>query len=297
MNTSLKSFISKVTEKPRRKTSLMTKTNSKVYINMLKKMQIPFTLTCSNYAAHVHSIGIDKKFVQSLQSKRCFAAFAKLKSNVKEHEVPYIDKSQLIYFQHNFRASATHTEVINLDLKSAYATCLYNAGYITADTYSYLAKISKSDRLASVGMLASKKKIFDFGRDGKPFHYEEKTSELENFFYFAVKKTYDIMSDLKACCGPRYLFTWVDGIYFLPDEQVISDCLYVLEKHNFKWSCDLLTSFEVKRLDTYTKVTFKKEGKSKRFAIPTHSNQFKQLMADTILSFNNKKNKNGKSNV
>ena len=241
--------------------------------------------------AHVSNEFVDQKFVQSMQSKRCFAAFAKLKADVRKKPIPKIDKDDLIYFQHDFKDYAKHDKVFNVDLKSAYATCLYNAGYISEETSNYLAKISKNDRLASVGMLASKKKVFDFGKDGEPFHYEEHVSELENFFYFAVQQTHEIMSKLKAACGHNYLFTWVDGIYFIPDEEILSRCLYILAEHKFNWSFDELTNFEVKPLGSYIKVTFDKDDKFKRFAIPTQQSQFRKLASDVLISLNNKKQK------
>lgn len=274
-------------------TSLTTKTNAQRFIQVFIKMQIPFTLTCSNYTAHISNEVINRKFVHTMQSKRCFAAFAKVKSDVSKKMVPHIDPESLSYFQHDFRNTEVIPEVFNIDLKSAYATCLFNAGYISEPTFQYLAKITKNDRLAAVGMLASKKKIFDFDRSGKVFNYTENISPLQNFFFFAVKETAKIMDEIKRICGKDYLFTWVDGIYFRPNESIASDIMYYLETVNFKWSLDYLKDFDIKMLDSHIKISFLKDDKNKRFCIPSRTNEFKILATNAFMSIKkNKKNKN-----
>lgn len=252
-------------------------------------MRIPFTLTCSNYTAHISNDHFNRKFVHTMQSKRCFAAFAKLKSDVSKHMVPDIDIQGLSYFSHDFKQSEFVGEVFNIDLKSAYATCLYNAGYISEATADYLAKITKNDRLASVGMLASKKKIFNFDNSGKAFSYDESVSQYQNFFYFAVEETSKIMRDIKIICGKNYLFTWVDGIYFRPDESIASDIMFYLEGKKFKWTLDYLTDFDIKLHESHIKILFNKDGKIKRFAIPSRTQEFKILAANAFLSLKKSK--------
>ena len=88
-----------------------------------------------------------------MQSKRCFAAFAKIKSDVLKVMPPEISGDKLIYFQYDFTKSVSHDTVYNIDLKSAYAAVLFKEGFITKKTWEYLKSVDKEDRLATVGKI------------------------------------------------------------------------------------------------------------------------------------------------
>jgi hypothetical protein len=239
-------------------------------------------LTCSNYTTKIESPIMDRKFVYSFQSNQCFAAYAKLKRDVKEKPVPNIDKEALQYFEHDFRESCIIDRVFNIDLKSAYATILYNDGIIRKDTFDYMARLPKHDRLAAVGMLASKKKTFGFGKGGEIKSYETSVSMLENFFYYAVKRTSEIMSVLKAILGQSYLFTWVDGIYFTPNIEKLIQCEDYLRSIKFRYSEEILFDWNVRVVSGAVKLFFIKDGKVKSFCLPAKQSEFAQLMADAM---------------
>lgn len=227
------------------------------------------------------------KFVNTIQSKRVFAAFSKLRSNLKGKVPPDIDKESIRYFVHDFRESAYIGDVMNIDLKSAYATVLFRDGYINQDCYDYLCKSKKQERLASVGMLASRKQIFMF-EDGRIIDSDEYVSETSNFFFHAVKRTGEIMDELKLICGNRYLFTWVDGIYFLPDQETATRCEEYVKSVGFNSTTEPLRDFNVrvsrKKVDVgFLKFT-KGKWKPKPFNLPIHNTEFKQLMCAAILN-------------
>jgi hypothetical protein len=223
-----------------------------------------------------------RKFVYSLQSNQCFAAYAKLKKDVKSKLIPSIDKSRLVYFEHDFRESMSIPRVYNIDLKSAYATILMKDGYITKETFRYMSGLPKHDRLASTGMLASKKKIFSFSKRGDIYQYESSISVLENFFYYAVQRTFEIMSMCKAILGEHYLFTWVDGIYFLPNMKALMECEDYLRSISFPYTEEVLTDWQVRVVSGAVKLFFVKEGKVKSFSLPAKESEFASIMADAM---------------
>lgn len=286
---------------------LMRMGNARKHLDYMIHSMYPFYLTTSNYSMKIETyyeaedgtledylaeegrkLFLDKKYIATDQSKRTFAAFAKLKSDLKEKKVPKIDPSELIYFQHDFKQSMYIEQVINIDLKSAYATILYNDGYISEETFRYLHSATKKERLASVGMLASRKRIFDFKKGEPVGDPEVHVSPNAGFFFHAVKRTYEIMSELKRICGEDYLFTWVDGIYFLPSWEKRVDCENYLSSVNIKFSTDTLTEFEVKVLANKCLVEFKKEGKRKLFNLPSLSTEFKRISLEAIMRINKK---------
>jgi hypothetical protein len=229
-----------------------------------------------------------------MQTNMCFAAYAKIKKDVKAKLPPKISKEELSYFEHDFKQSSFIKEVYNIDLKSAYATILFNEGYLSKDTFSYLARLPKHDRLASVGMLAAKKKIFTFNKLGSIYEFEEKISDLEQFFYYAVRRTFEIMQDLKKILSSDYLFTWVDGIYFLPNMEKLVKCENYLRYIKFPYSEEVLTNWKVHMVSGAVRLNFYKDGRPKSFSLPAKQNTFASIIADSLITLNN--NKNEKSN-
>src|SRR5690349_12206428 len=124
------------------------------YIDLHKKMKIPFEMTLTNYTTRIKSDYKDIHFLRSAQSKQMFAAYAMLKKDVTKKPVPVVDQNALSYYSIGFNQSSKHQTVYNIDIKSAYATCLFVNGYISKKTFAYLNKLPKLDRLAAVGMLA-----------------------------------------------------------------------------------------------------------------------------------------------
>lgn len=264
--------------------------NARTHINYLIEAKQTFTLSSSNYTTGIKCDSFPGKYVANLQSNRAFACFAKVKKAVKDKPIPNISNDDVRYFQHNFRKDIYIDTVYNIDIKSAYATVLFKSGLIDEETFQYLAKSSKQDRLSSVGMLASRKEIFEF-KNGSPISETEVVSELSGFFFYAVQKTFEIMDELRRICGMDYLFTWVDGIYFLPNDRVRKECSDYLDNICYRYSSDTLSEFEVKIKTDLIYLTFKKEGKLKIFNLPGITSEFRSLMMDSILLINkNKKN-------
>jgi len=277
--------------------------NARAFIQYLTDSKVPFALTCSNYTITVEAGEIQKKYVATMQTKRTFAAFSKIKSNVKDKEPPIVNKDELIYFIHDFKKSAFHKRVVNIDLKSCYATVLLREGMINEDTFKYLSKCNKQERLASVGMLASKKKIFYFD-NSEIYDFDEIVSPTAPFFFHAVKRTYEIMSELKSIIGSSYLFTWVDGIYFT-DESKILECTDYLDSIGFAYTVEELQNFDLKIFDSKIMLVFykwsdkKKTYSPKTFNLPSPTSEFANLMVDSIRLLNNKNknNETGKSKI
>lgn len=241
-------------------------------------------LTCSNYTTKIDCASVARKYVYTLQSNQCFAAYMKAKRDCMQKPVPNVSIEDLVYFEHDFRESCQIDRVYNIDLKSAYATVLQKEGIISTDTFNYLSRLPKHDRLAAVGMLASKKKTFTFDHSGEVKSYDTSISNLENFFYFAVQKTYEIMSVLKMILGDCYLFTWVDGIYFMPDMKKLVACEDYLRSIHFKYSEDVLTNWDVRVVKGAVKLFFIKEGQTKCFSLPAKESEFNRIIADVLCS-------------
>lgn len=276
-------------------TSLLRKGDARALVRFLLQTNVRFDLIRSNYTMEIKSELINDKFVSQMQGKSTFAAFAKIKSNVKDKKIPNVTRDELIYYQHNFKQSFFAYQVSNIDLTCAYATVLYNEKIITSDTLAYLLRLPKQARLVSVGMLASRKKTFSY-KEGVIIDYEERISDYSPFFYLAVKRTFEIMSELKKICGDKYLFTWVDGIYFQPCEATQKKCEDYLYSISFGFKFEMLQKFTVKFLPkkillTFKKYSEKKGWETKMFNLP-HKETLSEKVALDIVKHKTQKNEN-----
>lgn len=284
-------------------TSLLRKGDARALIRYLQQTGIPFQLVRSNYTLQIKSELINEKYVNIMQSNQTFAAFAKIKSDVKDKPKPNVRKDDLIYYSHNFKASSFTPSVTNIDLTCAYATVLYNEKILTQDTMKYLLRLPKQSRLVSIGMLAARKKIFDYDQYGIIAGYDEVISENSPFFYLAIKRTYEIMTDLKIICGDNYLFTWVDGIYYKPDPNIDEACSLYLKNACFGYTIEDLQNFTVKYLSRKIILTFKKwdkkaqDWKVKSFNLPHKETVVERIALDIIKSPKIKHNETGKTKV
>ena len=262
--------------------------NANALLRFYKKVKADFELSCSNYSIEIKTTDGKDKFVKNLQSMKTFAAFQKIKKDVKGKPIPEIDREALRYFEHNFSKPVAIPVVYNIDLKSAYATILYNDGIISAETFDYISKLKKEERLAAVGMLASKKHLFTF-KSGKPVDpFSTHEAETANFFFYAVQRTDEIMLDLKNLCENSYLFTWVDGIYFT-DENRCEAIVKYCNRSGLRCTVDRLEKFTVKFFEKKVMVRFLKDGKLKEFTLPMKIIDFKKMMLETLQEYNGTK--------
>jgi len=182
-----KNNITQKKEKPR-KVKLNEK-NIKDLIDFHKNFKLPFTISISNYTSLFNSDLYNLHFLKKSHSKQMFAAYSKIKSGLqplpKSVDIKYIK-----YYQTNFKYEQIYSDYIyQIDIKSCYPNILFNNGLISVATNEYMAEMSKENRLAAIGMLASKKNVFTFDDTGKVASHSVVKSELSDYFFFCVQET------------------------------------------------------------------------------------------------------------
>lgn len=259
------------------------------YVDLHKKMKLPFKLILSTYTARITSDYCDLHFMKSEQPNRVFCAFNMIKADVKKKPVPKIAVSKLKYYSQNFIYDDFFADkIFNIDIKSAYATILKNDGYISDKTFDFITRLPKQERLACVGMLAGKKNVFFMDENGNPTADETIISETADYFFYCVKRTADIMKTASKSLGNAFLFSWVDGIYFLENEKAGRNAGAIFQEHfekiGFKTSFDVLENFEVKRKKDFYRVLYDKEGKKKMLNIPAKENIIIEKISQHLLT-------------
>lgn len=268
----------------------MNEANIQLYVDLLKEIRMPFKMEVSNYTTRITSECYNLYFVKNEQSLRTFAAAAKIKSDLmKVKDPPVIDISRVSYFDTNFKHEFFSDVCHNIDLKSAYASILYNSGYITGSTYKYLSGLDKMERLAAVGMCASRKEIFYHDKNGNIKSHSETVNPLSNFFFFCVEKTGNIIEDLRQqIFRESFLFSWVDSIYYLNDNPNYRTICqeYLIEEYNLESTFKNLFEFEVKMKNEFYKIQFREEGKTrvKQFNIPYPETKLKRQIINYLLT-------------
>lgn len=241
-------------------------------------MREPFEVILSNYTMRIKSKMINYNSMNEEKSKQFFSASAKVKKDCLKKPAPFVDKTELKYFNFNLPTGIKFEYIYGIDLKNAYASILLKDGYISKETYFYLStKLTKLDRLGALGMLAGKKKHIFFDEQGKEIEdkTETKVKETENYFFHAVQRTGEIMEQLHALIGNDFLFTWVDCIYFR-SEKNLTICAEFLRDNDFMFHEKKYTKFSTeltKTGDTLRVIMFevKEDGKEvfKIFHAPT----------------------------
>lgn len=258
----------------------------KKYIDLHLKLGVPFELTLSNYTTKIKSKMHHIHFMKNAQSNRTFAAFSKVKSDVVKKQIPCISPYSVSYFSSNIFEKDFFADVIyNIDLKAAYATVLLNDKFISKETYNYIMKLPKMERLICIGMLAGKKNIFEIDGSGNVIKDETIISATSDYFFYCVQRTYEIMNEARFILNENFLFSWVDGIYFLDNEnKSYNELLEFFSQKGFKVSFDVLTNFYIKCKNTYYNVSYTKNGEKKFMNVPKKQNSIIKSISNYLLT-------------
>jgi hypothetical protein len=246
------------------------------FVDILKKAKQNFIFENSNYTAKIITEKTEITFTTKNLDTTAFIGANKIKSDLKNYSkkgIPNINANELEYYQQNLTEQKLNY-VANFDLTKAYPSILFNDGFISLATFEYLCNIGKTERLASIGMLARKKNIITF-ENGKAKNFEINKKETSPIFYHLVQKTNFIISEIRKLDEINFLFSWVDGIYFEVKTQNEIDYLNlkineICEIYNMKFKFELLNNYESYIENNCFRISFYKGDDEKRFTIPTN---------------------------
>lgn len=268
------------------KKSLSNKKTFKTHLDFLIKEKMDFTLKLSNYTSEINCQAMPYFNIRHFASempKITYLAHSRIKKdllNWSANDIPQIDKYNCVYYDLAQNPEKVKSDyATNFDLTSAYATLLYTNCFIQKSTFEFLAKLPKRVRLIAVGMLASNKDIFSY-QDGVPIFHDKITNPLENYFYWCLDKTAEVMRNLKAKLETDFIFTWVDSIYYLPHaaNDLIIENEIKLSGLSGKFTplenLKIVKNDEIIRIDFYDTI----KNKPKYFNIPLNSSFKKDIL-------------------
>ena len=261
----------------------------KKIVEMYKDMKLNFCIKNSSHSTVIETETNQIRFVTSTYSNAVFMAAQKIKADVKNSD---LGKSIMAgtystanYDSANGQPDGKWQSVINIDITSAYATCLLNSKLISKETYLFLQKIPKTERLPAMGMLARNQLIINFEK-GVPTTNERFTAETAQVFFYIISEINKMMQKVMQMAGDYFLFYWVDGIFLKQDiptnllEQIESVFLH----NNYAVKYESVKDLEWKREEDSVIITMNKNGEPKRYAFKdrNYSKNFDALMQQFI---------------
>lgn len=273
----------------------------KGFIQLLKDTKKDFTVSQTSYSLAVDFKGQQFMYMDKLTSGNCFMSYNAIKRDIFNSDViiDKIPRLSIRYYGVNefFRKKKElPTEVVNIDINSAYLTVLLNAGMITYQTYERVTRSGKMNRLKSVGMLATKKHVLHY-EGGKLVNQTVKTDEYyRNYFFYCCYVVGETMNKIAGLLGEQFLFFWVDGIYCTPDtdpnyvKQLLTDAGFT-SKSSYLTNCNFLTQNE----NVYFDYLCTETNKRKTFCLPLENEEnienikqfIKILSNEQLTKFNN----------
>lgn len=152
----------------------------------------------------------------------------------------------------------------NIDIKGAYASCLFNNGLVRQKTYQYLMGLPKTARLPCVGMLARSYVHYAYDKgeliDVKPFRAE--TAEL---FFYLIAEIDIVMREIKWILGRYFVMYWVDGVFFSKDTPapLVREVESYLMSLGYNYRYERIDDFMYRNVDGNVRAMFMKNGEFK----------------------------------
>lgn len=272
----------------------LTPDNVRAGIEFFKETGQPFDVIVQTYTTRINGAGNTFLFMNKGQSNAMFAAYKKILADVKKFDdifgdlVPDIKNPS--YNENKINKEVFYPAVNNFDIKSAYLNALHTTGIISTATRDYCNNLTKPDRLACVGMLASKKNIFHYNEDGNLEGHSIERAEFSKYFFWAVNYIGEAMTDLMRMIELKdiFLFYWVDGIYCVskqPENLFLDYVRATLTRdYGLEYTAEKLSAFKIVKKENKFELTYLKEGKQKRFQFSANNDvdKLKQQILNSL---------------
>lgn len=240
------------------------------YVDPLLESGEAFTIQHGTYTTKIVTKHKKYVFTNAQFKERVFIAAAMVKKDC--YASGMLDE---ILARKHYRVNYSNTqsirqymasEILNIDIKSAYATCLFQSGLITKKTFDYINNLAKEERLPAVGMLARSfvKFFYEEGTIKNVDSHKEPTAEV---FYYLIQEIDLIMRDLKYLLGKYFIFYWVDGIFFKKEtpQDLIQKVQDYLMESGYRYSYEVCTDFLFENVDGNCRVLLVKDSELKDY--------------------------------
>lgn len=249
-----------------------TAENIQFQIDLLNQFGVPFEVQNGTYTTTIITPHKKTRYMMNNYSSRVFRVATMIKSEVQKTDLGQ-EIMQSKFFKTNFGFSNNPKsyfakKVLNIDITSAYATCLLNQGLISERTYNALKKLPKTERLPCVGMLATSHTRYKY-ENGECVDVSAFRSPTANIFFHLIDEINYVMRNIEFLLGKSYIFHWVDGIFFDfdTDPKIINQIEQYLEEKGYDYKYEKVEDFKVEVDDKKIMIKMIKNGVAKQYTI------------------------------
>lgn len=251
-----------------------------VLIDKLNEDKESYLLSLSNYTCLIETSDLDYYFAKHMQRQIVFSIYRELKRYMDSYidkTIDYIDRDKMVYYSANIKTKPFYIpKAYNVDINAAYPTCLFNNKMIDQRLYFKLMQLSKQERLAAIGMLASRKRRFKI-IEGEVAEYWDDESQYSKYFFFCVQEISRIIFHCEITAGNSFIYSWVDGLY-LSDKKAAEICRKQISDTGYKCTVSEITDFQYTPDDSKIRISFTKDKENKLFNIPIQNNSLSQIL-------------------
>ena len=221
------------------------KTQTDLICDKLNESGEPYTVTLTTYTDTITTES--RKYIISNEylNPLCFAAHSKIKKDIKESEliIDLIPRDAISYFSKP-RANLDYKKAMLIDINNAYPSVLLRNEIIKPDTFEFLMKINKIDRLRAIGMLATNKMKLTI-QNGEVIATEKiYNEELGNYYFFCCYEIGELLKQCENTAGNDFLFSWFDGIYIKHNHNTAAYIMETIEDAGYLYKKIQLDKFK-----------------------------------------------------
>lgn len=249
-----------------------TAENIQFNIDILNKTNTSFVVQNGTYTTTIITPNGKVRYMMNQYSIRVFKVAAMIKNDVLNSENGKAIM-ETKYFKTNFGFSDNpksyiSKQVLNIDINSAYATCLLQNGLITEKTYKALKKLPKTERLPCVGMLATSHTAYKY-ENGECIEVNSYRADTAAVFFFLIDEINYLMQNIQFVLGKHYIFHWVDGIFFdyKTDKETVQEIERYLNEKGYEYKYEDVQDFKVETDDKKLIIKMIKNGVAKQYTI------------------------------
>jgi hypothetical protein len=247
------------------------------YIEFLKANKKSFTIRHGTYTTFIETQYGKNKYETAKFDNRVFIAANMIKRDVKNSQ-----KGQEIMQRYHSKVNFGHRQdikpftaerVLNIDISSAYATCLLNSGLITQETFEYVKRLRKEERLPAVGMLARSACYWEYERGECTGIHVDRAETAEVFFYL-IEEINLLMKSIEWELGRYFYFYWVDGVFFDYDtpRALVAKVEAILIEAGYRYKYESVSDFRLtKDKREVFRVDMIKNGEQKQYQFSTRN--------------------------
>ena len=253
-----------------------TTDNINFNIQVLNMLNVPFEVQHGTYTTTIVTEEKKVKYMMNKYNNRVFACAKIIKRDVlkspKAQEIMADKFFKINYGFSNLVESYQAKRVLNIDISSAYASCLYNNKLITEATYQRISTLPKVERLPVVGMLATSYTKFVYDK-GECIDVKVHRAETANVFFYLIDEINYIMQEIRHLLGNYFIFYWVDGVFFSEEtpKEMIKEVEHFLLELGYRYKYEAVRDFSIDSTKKSLIIKMNKNNEFKQYSI-NHDN-------------------------